>query len=74
MPIFYKKGGGDKRDCNKPKIWNPNTKRCVNDVKANRNKGANTATQSITSVVAVSPVAAAAGGLEFGVLASRKQA
>ena len=60
MPIFYKKGGGDKRDCNKPKIWNPNTKRCVNDVKANRNKGANTATQSITSVVAVAPVAVGA--------------
>ena len=49
MPI-YKKGGGNKRDCKKPKIWNPNTKRCVNDVKANRNKGAKTATQGIIGI------------------------
>ena len=45
MPI-YKKGGA-KGDCKKPKIWNPNTKRCVNDNKANRNKGAKTATQGV---------------------------
>ena len=43
---IYKKGGA-KGDCKKPKIWNPNTKRCVNDNKANRNKGAKTATQDV---------------------------
>jgi hypothetical protein len=45
MPI-YKKGGA-KGDCKKPKIWNPNTKRCVKDTKGNRNKGAKTATQGV---------------------------
>ena len=38
-----KYGGGGKKDCKKPKIWNSNTKRCVNDTKLNRNKGAKTA-------------------------------
>ena len=36
-------GSGKKEDCKKPKIWNPNTNRCVNDTPQNRKKGAKTA-------------------------------
>jgi hypothetical protein len=44
-------GKGKKDDCKKPKIWNPNTKRCVNDTKLNRNKGAKTVTNNIEQSV-----------------------
>ena len=46
-----KKGGAKKEDCiKKKKLWNPKTKRCVNDTKLNRDKGAITPDKKVKSI------------------------
>jgi len=45
-----KKGGAKIEDCiKKKKLWNPKTKRCVNDTKLNRDKGAITPDKKVKS-------------------------